>query len=232
MKNIIIYRSNVGNYDYKIPIPKLRSSKINLTIIDNQVLHSIEPTESKIINRFLKFSFPNVGVSYDLFCYIDSNIIINDKFIRILEHLADIEFDIAILPHPWRNNIADEISVCLDKRKITLPEAKIAQKNLQKWIEQGFDHAKYPLYWANVIVFRPRKCVEEAWLDMLELFLQFPSRDQFLLPYCLWKNDCEVFPLSQIEGFRQSFKISHHKRFNLFFKILDYLTIIFYRTTL
>ena len=230
MKNIVIYRSNVGNYDYKIAIPELKSSKINFTIIDNQVLHSIEPTESKIINRFFKFSFPNVGVSYDLFCYIDSNIIISDKFVHVLEHLADVEFDVAILPHPWRKNIADEISVCLDKGKITSPDAQTAQQNLEKWLEQGFDHEQYPLYWANVIVFRRHRCVELAWLNMRELFLQSPSRDQFLLPYCLWKNNCRVFPLSKIEGFRKSFKIVHHRRLNLFFKIFDYLIIKFYRT--
>ena len=227
MKNIIIYRSNVGNYDYKIPIPELKSNKINFTFIDNQVLHAIEPSESKIINRFLKFSFPDIGVSHDLFCYIDSNIIINDKFVSVLEHLADVEFDVAILPHPWRTNIADEISACLEKGKITQSEAQTARQRLKKWTEQGFDQEKYPLYWANVIVFRRRKCVEDAWLDLRELFLQAPSRDQFLLPHCLWKNNCVVYPLSNVEGFRKSFKIFRHRRLGVFRKIKDYINIYF-----
>ena len=227
MKNILIYRSNVGNYDYEIPTPNLKSSLIKITFIDNNILNPIEPTNSKIINRFLKFYIPDIGISYDLFCYIDSNIIINDKFLSVLENLASIEFDVAILPHPWRNNVTDEISACLDKGKINPTEAQTAREQFAKWNEQGFDHEKYPLYWANVIVFRRHKCVEDAWLDMRELFLQSPSRDQFLLPYCLWKNNCVVYPLSKVEGFSQSFKIFRHRRAGVFNKIKDFAKIYF-----
>ena len=159
---------------------------------------SIDPTgfdSPRLANRFQKMRFHEGLPSGDLSVYIDANIRPVASLRPLLERFETSGADIGLYRHYSRHSVRSEAKACLKRNKVEHPET--VEPELDFYESQGFPDDG-GLWEGSIIVKRhDSRKLDGAMAEWWELYSRFQTRDQFSLPYIIWKHHLEVFDLGQ-----------------------------------
>jgi len=207
-----VYTALIGNYDQLSPI-KFRSSIRFIVFTDNSNL-SVRGWERRdisdlsgmpsdmpnwMISRYLKMHPYLLLPEFEETLYIDSNI----KMLRDPAPLFDINLskgDIAIPYHMERDDVGDELDVCLRTGKVGNDEYNSMMLRLRFYDAQSAPRC--PMTENNVIFRRDSPAVRLAMKVWWGEIRQGITRDQIALPYALHKSGLNVVPV--LDGPRTS----------------------------
>lgn len=141
-------------------------------------------------SRYYKLNPQAVLPEYDWWLWIDGNIeILDDTLYRCAEKAIESGGVYFGLPHPFRDDTADEILQIHRMRIISYSKALRMIDFLYK--EEGFPR-HYGLLENNIILRRNCPIIVSFNTLWWEMFKKFPPRDQFTNSYCMWK--CGIKP--------------------------------------
>lgn len=202
-KKIAIYTCIVGEYDnvcephfidtnteyYIITDNKnLKTEKFKKIIIPEEILKKFN-NNNVIINRYYKLN-PNVVFNdYDYTIYIDGNVNVFSDLTTLANNI-DNSVGVSIHKHRDRNCIYEEYKVCKILKKGNINNLK---KQLKRYKIEGFPN-NYGMAECGIIVCDLKNPIAinimGDWWN--EFFNSESLRDQFSLPYILWKNNIEL----------------------------------------
>lgn len=156
----------------------------------------------RLANRYQKMLFGTddfLGVSI----YVDANV----RILRDLKPLVD-EFvksgaDMGMYRHYARHSVAAEAEACVRRKKVDNPAN--VELELAHYESAGFKDDR-GMWEASVILknHRSRK-LEPAMSEWWSLYSRFQTRDQFSLPFIIWKNEIEVFDMELMGEARDTY---------------------------
>ena len=194
-KKIAVYCSIIGKYDNLIE-PLIREENIDYLMFTDQTVprHSIwkkiDVTEfpeyknlsSIELNRRIKMIPYDYLKGYDYTIYVDGNIQIVYGIRQTIEELNGTPLGIHY--HPTRDCIYDEGVSVIHYSKAN-PD--VEKEKLKQYKKDGF-----PVHYGmteNSIIVREHNdvCTEELMRAWWDEYVKFPTRDQLILPYLMWK---------------------------------------------
>lgn len=195
-KRIAVYTCITGNYDNVINplyiepnidyyiftdlnLPKDVSwKKIDITRFQEyNVISSLQ------LNRKIKMLPFLYLQEYDYSIYVDGNIEIVAAMSPLVAEMGECPFGVHY--HYGRDCIFDELVSVIHFKKA---DVSVSKKQLSEYEKDGFPH-HYGLY-ENAVLIRKHddkgmQVLMEAWWKE---YLKYPTRDQFSLPYVIWKT--------------------------------------------
>lgn len=127
--------------------------------------------------------------------YVDANVRpvadLSDLFRRFEASGADL----AMYPHYARASVRSEAQACLARNKVEHPER--VPEELAYYEEAGFPDTAG--MWEGSVIFKNQRSqrLEAAMREWWELYSRFETRDQFSLPFVIWKHGLSVLNLDQ-----------------------------------
>lgn len=231
IKEYVIYTAIFNNYDKLINF-NIKNSKIDfLCFTDDKTLKSNfwniifidENDDPKFINRKIKFLPHKYLKKYHMSLYIDGNIKLLSDPIKIFEKYSHKL--ISAPSHPERECIYDEA-------KFLTQNKKIYEKNIIKQITMLKDN-KYPKNYGlnelNIILRKHNdESVIEAMNQVWNFFRKFPTRDQLIFNFVMWKNNLAVETIVENSRLKNKFfmAVPHNKNYSILRKLFN---IFWYR---
>ena len=145
---------------------------------------------------------------FDYYIYLDATISLRDSPILLVDKYLK-NHDIAVLKHPWRDCIYDEMWECM--------KLGICDTNLTLIQEQLYRSFRYPehngLTENGVMLRRDNYSIREFSLRWLGLYKQYAERDQFSFCYVAWEKGIKynIIP-NDIRGEGKEFHFTDHVR--------------------
>lgn len=141
---------------------------------------------ARTANRYYKALIHREMPGYDCSIYVDGNVRLLGKTSEVLDKFASSQACLGLFAHPRRNTVQDEVVRCLELNKIAHPESLNAE--LARYQDEGFLD-DMGLFEATVLLKNhSHPELDRAMGLWYELFEQYGNRDQFSLPYVLWKT--------------------------------------------
>jgi hypothetical protein len=147
----------------------------------------------RLANRAQKMlhyrSLPREGISV----YVDANVRPIESLAPLFEAFRQSDADLGMYRHYGRGTVQEEARACLHRNKVQNPRA--LTKELQAYSDAGFPDTEG--MWEGSVIFKRHSspklgpAMEEWW----ELYSHFQTRDQFSLPFVIWKHGLAVFDL-------------------------------------
>ena len=193
---IAVYSCITGNYDGIIeplylepsvdyymftdaPIPEPSKWK-KIDVANFREYSDLTPAQMNRRIKMLPFQYLS---EYDYSIYVDGNIEIIAPLSPLIESMGNSVLGVHF--HNYRDCIYDEMIAIEHYKKIDLAMAK---EQLGAYAKEGFPH-HFGLYENGVLI---RKHSDEAVKILMEEwwkeYLKYPTRDQFSLPYIMWKT--------------------------------------------
>ena len=143
--------------------------------------------------RFVK-THPHIFLNdYDIAVWIDSNIMILNDIYYIIERFLSSGKNIGAIPHPSRESIYEEITVCISKEK---DETDIMKEQIEKYNGKCFSH--HDLIESNFMIFDLRDKKLSGFLDSWWREIDCHSRrDQLSLNYALSETGLDWYRLTK-----------------------------------
>jgi hypothetical protein len=125
--------------------------------------------------------------------YVDANV-------RPVADLSDLfqifeasGADLAMYPHYARASVRAEAQACLVRNKVAHPER--VPEELAYYEEAGFPDTGG--MWEGSVIFKNQRSqlLEAAMREWWELYSRYETRDQFSLPFVIWKHGLSVLNL-------------------------------------
>lgn len=195
MNKIVIYTSIFSEYD-QLHEPPLDDQIDYICFTDNKNFKSNiwkiilinEDLNIKILNRKFKFLPHKYLSQYEWSVYVDGNIRIMTSPSMLFSKYMN-SYNIYAPNHPERNCIYDEAKYLLNKKK---NNRELIKKQINKIKNENYPE-KIGLNEFNIIIRKHNdpdiiKSMEEIWT----LFQIFPTRDQLIFNYVLWKNNIQI----------------------------------------
>ena len=211
-KGITIYSSVFGGFEH--PWAPIRQPRSVRTILVSDSLsrnrnwpeHSV-PTQDfrspRLANRFHKMLFhrslPSTGISV----YVDANVRPIESLVPLFEAFSESGADVGMYRHYARASVHEEARACLHRNKIDNPAA--LKEELKLYDSAGFPDTGG--MWEGSVIFKRHDApdlsaaMEEWW----ELYSRFETRDQFSLPFVIWKHGLSVFDLDDHKPGREHY---------------------------
>jgi hypothetical protein len=167
---------------------------------------------SRLANRFHKMLYKVTSEQRGLSVYVDANVRILQPLGEVVEAFANSSADIGLYRHYSHHRLKDEVSMCIRRGKVQ--DAATAASELDHYFQEGFPDDSG--VWEGSVIFKrhdsPRlsAAMEEWW----ELYSRFQTRDQFSLPFVIWKHGLKVYDLDHHSPGREHYFVrlqhSHH----------------------
>jgi len=190
MKSIAVYTVLIGAFDTLKSVNPEFKKEADFYLITNQDIRTQDYIINKVVvhrdnrraSRKYKFN-PHIYLpGYKYTIYLDGSIeLLESPLMLVNKYLK--HHNIAVLKHPWRDCIYDELVEC---RRLGLIGRKGSGKH-----ETFLRMAGYPVnngLTENGVMIR-RKCVENARLSSLwyEIYNIYTQRDQLSFCFCTWR---------------------------------------------
>jgi hypothetical protein len=134
-------------------------------------------------NRNYKILGQRYFGEYDASVYVDGNIRLLGAASNLLRSLLASGKALGIYRHPRRGSVAEEVAACVERGKTAM-----AHREFADYREDGFTD-RHGLAEAGVLLrnhgHRDLGAAMALWWSLFE---RYKSRDQFSLPYVLWKT--------------------------------------------
>lgn len=194
---IAVYSCIIGKYD-KIIEPLFKDANVDYYMITDQpvvetsIWKKIDVTgfdeynklNPILLNRKMKILPYDIFQDYDYSVYVDGNIEIVASVLPMINIMGDA--GLAVHYHNRRDCIYDESVAVIHYKRAN---EKLVLQQMKAYREEGFP-AHYGLYENSILI---RRHGDEYTCDLMkkwwEEYQRFPTRDQFSLPYLVWKMD-------------------------------------------
>lgn len=209
---IICYSSEVGNFErvwdpavtdqyfhYQLASDRHHKCKV----WETRRIKTEEFASPRLANRFQKMlysdSLPRAGFSI----YVDANVRIVSSLKPVLEAFERSGADIGLYPHYSHKTLAEEVSMCVRRGKVANPSNALHE--IDHYSQSGFPDSGG--MWEGSVIFKRHDssrllaAMEEWW----ELYSRFQTRDQFSLPFVIWKHGLTVFDLDDHKPGREHY---------------------------
>jgi len=177
---------------------------------------------ARLANRFQKMRFHETLPANGISVYIDANIRPMAPLTPLFESFAKSGADVGLYRHYSRQSVQAEAEACLARGKVDDPESVDAELNFYE--AQGFPDSDG--LWEGSIIFKRHNSekLQPAMVDWWNLYSRFQTRDQFSLPFIIWKHDLEVFDLGEgSSGVEKPFVHLQHAHAQLRHQLARYL---------
>ena len=163
----------------------------------------------QLANRAQKMLFfsrlPHPGRSV----YLDGNVRAITDLTPIFNAFGESGADMALYPHYARSSVRAEAEACLQRNKVRYPDRVGAELDL--YSNEGFpDNAGL---WEGSVIFKNHQSpkLAAAMSEWWELYSRFENRDQFSLPFIIWKHGLTVLNLDTLSHGREHYfhRIQH-----------------------
>jgi hypothetical protein len=202
---LALYTCVLGGYD-RVFEPVLRDTEVDFFIVTDDAGLSVpgwrtivvDPSQfgnCRAANRHFKFLGHAQFADYDASIYIDGNIRVLGQVSLLAKEFLASRAALGVYCHPTRNSVAQEIVECV--RRGQVPDAESAFAELEDFKDMGFPDAA-GLIEAGVLLKNHRHDgLVPAMRLWWQLFEKYRSRDQFSLPFVIWKQELPCFFVEQ-----------------------------------
>ena len=231
IKRYTCYTSVFGNYEPVWP-PFQPDSVIDYVMLSDEapqagtwITEIVDATNfgsPRLANRFQKMRFHETLPSDHFSVYIDANIRQVASLVPLFREFERSGADIGLYRHYSRHSVEAEASACIARNKVEHPETvgpELAFYKTEGFPDQGG-------LWEGSIIFKRHDSekLQNAMREWWNLYSRFQTRDQFSLPFIIWKHDLQVFDLgSDSSGLPKPFVHLQHSRSTLRHKLARYL---------
>lgn len=227
----VVYTSVFGGFE-KIWSPILPSQHLHYFAVTDGKNHSRgwehvgrnldDFAGSRLANRHQKMLFHESLPASPASLYVDANVRPIASLTPLFEAFAASGADLAMYPHYARETVASEAEACIARKKVENPQT--VREELAFYNKQGFPDEEG--MWEGSVIFKnhssPR--LSDAMHEWWETYSRFRTRDQFSLPYIVWKHDLRVFNLDQHSPGREHYFVRlQHSTAGLSNKVGRYL---------
>ncbi|MBN4080082.1 DUF616 domain-containing protein [Beggiatoa alba] len=198
----------MGDYDFLLPIHKEEYNKNWKFICYTDKDRSIKGWEFRELpdnvldlsvflqTRYVKLFCQSIINLPGIYIYIDANISLGRGFGGLYDQFLKSEKCLGLFKHPDRVNIFDEFDCALKMNKLK-NQGALARKQIKKYsLDTKF--TSVDILFENNIIFRKHSSkkindlMSNWWLELKD----WPTRDQFSLPYVLFKSNVKYFMLN------------------------------------
>jgi hypothetical protein len=208
----ILYTSEFGGYEKIFPPlnPTLSAQHLVMTDATKPVVGwQLGPIvrsdrgSARLANREQKMLFRMDHSQEIRSLYIDANVRPLRGLTQLFEEFEASGKDLAMYPHYARSSVQEEARACLARNKVENPEQVPIE--LAYYKDAGFPDTGG--MWEGSVIFKnhasPR--IVAAMNEWWELYARFQTRDQFSLPFIIWKHDLTVLNLDDQDFGRDHF---------------------------
>ena len=211
-KKITIYSSVFGAFERPWAPIRQPASIRAILVSDSRRRASkwsekLSPTEefqtSRLANRFNKMLYYRSLAPEGFSVYVDGNVRPIESLAPLFRAFRESDTDMGMYRHYARASVHEEAKACLHRNKIDNPAA--LEEELKLYEDAGFPDSDG--MWEGSVIFKrhhsPRllAAMEEWW----ELYSRFQTRDQFSLPFVIWKHGLTVFDLDDHKPGREHY---------------------------
>jgi hypothetical protein len=193
---VLVYTCVFGAYDAIFPPVRVEQGIEYIAITDQPGFNvpgwtamRVDPSEfgsARLANRYYKMLAQEVFPAFDVSVYVDGNIRILGDIKQFVSRIEGSGAALGLFRHPVRTTVREEVQQCLQRQKVT--DAAAAFAELQEYVDQGFADDG-GLIEASILLRDHRhpqlRVAMRAWWN---LFNRHQGRDQFSLPFVLWKT--------------------------------------------
>lgn len=195
-KRYCAYKCVFGNYDIVMPPSYLSEDCDYIVVTDDEKLsapgwrkHVVSPkpfSSPKEANLFFKASYHEQLDAYEASLYLDGNIQIVGDVSILFEDFVKKDVALGLQTHPDRISVGEEMKACI--RLSNLRSISDAWAELELYRSLGFPDTLG--LFENNIIFKNHRVngLDDAMSAWYQAFCKFGQRDQFSLPYVLWKT--------------------------------------------
>ena len=125
--------------------------------------------------------------------YVDANVRPIASLGPLFEDFLSSSADIGLYRHYARSTVRDEARACIARNKVENPAS--VEEELGFYESQGFPDDNG--MWEGSVILRRHDStrLDRAMDEWWDLYQKFQTRDQFSLPFVIWKHGLEVFDL-------------------------------------
>jgi len=205
----LVYTCVLGGYDRVFPPIRPEPGLDHVIFTDDaslkvpgwrsEVVDMSRFTSVRKANRYYKMLAHRVLPHYDSSLYVDGNVRLLGKSSELFQRLHKGDTAMVLFRHGRRASVTEEIAKCLELGKIADPA--MVQAEVAAHRAEGFPDDR-GLVEATILLKNHRHpALDPAMALWWEQFERFGSRDQFSLPYVLWKT---ALPVQYFDfGFRE-----------------------------
>lgn len=215
---IAIYTSVFGGFETIWPPVRSNAQHRYLAVTDNprgirgwipvapDYAMSMQP---RLANRRQKMLFHEDLPDVDFSVYVDGNVRPVRSLEPLVAHFAQTGADLGLYPHYARSSVRQELDACVRRGKIAHPETAIAEYS--RYEQAGFPD-RSGMWEGSVIIKNHRSPkLSGAMHEWWGLYSEFQTRDQFSLPFVIWKHELTVANLDHENFGREHyfFRVQH-----------------------
>jgi hypothetical protein len=193
----LVYTCVFGGYDRILPPVRREDGIEYVAVTDLPALAVpgwtsmvVDPTSvgtPRVANRYFKILAHEVFPGYDASIYLDGNIRVLGRMRDFFARIEGRGAALGLYRHPLRKTVREEVEQCVRRRQVT--DAAAAYSELQDYRDQGFPDEAGCLIEASILLRDHRhQQLKGAMDEWWRLFRTYQSRDQFSLPFVLWRT--------------------------------------------
>jgi len=137
-------------------------------------------------NRYYKMLPHKAFPGFDYSLYVDGNIRLLAGLKPLFKEFIASKACLGLFPHPLRNSVKEEVEACLKSGKVIDKDNLL--KELAHFRQEGFPDDVGLIEATVMLKNHQHPSLNQAMETWWNLFEQFETRDQFSLPYVLWKT--------------------------------------------
>ena len=166
----------------------------------------------RLANRRQKMLFHETLETDGASVYIDANVRPLTSLEPLFNAFQESGADLGMYRHYGRSSVHDEATACIKRNKVDNPEH--VQRELAMYDTAGFPDASG--MWEGSVIFKNHssKRLSAAMHEWWEIYSEYQTRDQFSLPYVIWKHNLKVFDLDDHKPNRATYfvRLQHSSR--------------------
>jgi len=238
----------IGDYDFLLPVNFYTYNKNWNYVCFSDKKRKIKGWEFKDLprhianlspflkSRYIKIFCQSINNKPGIYIYIDANVQLQKKFGLLHNKFIESGFSLGLFSHPDRKNIFEEFERTLAVNKLNNNE--LIAKNQMKNYSEDVTFAKTNLLFENNIIFKKsddnvlETLMNNWWLEIIE----WPTRDQFSLPYVVYKSNIKYYLIDLDKRKENDFVFIHGHKSNNIRNIHAYIfarrNILFYKLLL
>ena len=193
---IAVYTTLFGDYDELKPIPAKYQHEADWILFTDHITVApgyriipiaLGPVTARKASRLYKIRPDLILGKYDYTIYLDASIIIN-RSPRLLVEKYLYDSDIAVLKHPDRDCIYEEMRTCL---KIGIADPDLTDKQAKYYRATGYPEHN-GLTENGVLIRRNTEAVRNFSSSWWSLYSKYAERDQFSFMFIVWQTGIKI----------------------------------------
>lgn len=224
--NKVIYSCNTGGYsptrhfEDAIKICELHDYTFiiftdkHITSIDkaNQIIFSFDAPNPRYAAKIFKILPHEFFINSEISLWIDSNVEINQRVFKKLDHFLKSDNDIELFLHDKRKNIIDEASEC---KKMAKDNKLIIDGQISRYKNKYENLKEFGLYQGRILFRKNTNKIQKFSIFWMNEILFNSIRDQLSLPVAIKESNVSL-SLNNHEDLHNFFKVLVHNKYDMY----------------